>query len=444
MPRKRFWKKSDAKKELQTDKTEETGLMKNSKTIFDLDLTEETGLFKNSKTISDIRMTEETGLVQNSKTNVDPEEPALRLQKNRKTLNTCSKLCDMNLLNDSGDMNLLNDSAEMNLLNDSAELNIEVKIANKAQNEPLNNALAISVNSAKNGDIEQTRKLMFGSFHQGDVSFSPFSRGSQCTCIALTMLLKSYEGFSFTPEFIDRTLIAGDMLYSETLKRLQAKGKFLNKLLQFDELPMNVTLGDNHHIIKKHDLIWGLVVSDENNQVQTLHQSLDEAFKLSKYVLVMLGAICSALYKVSDNEYYFFDSHSHDSDGMSCCDGKSVLVLNKSIADTVLFMYNMYISMHIDLATQFEILPVSISTLCHSFADKDPLQKQYCRLDEKVSSMSISENEAESRKEYMRKYMQEKRNKRPTGLNGHLSVNCTCLICKSMQFIMTIKNIYGL
>ena len=179
MPRKRFWKKSDAKKELQTDKTEETGLMKNSKTIFDLDLTEETGLFKNSKTISDIRMTEETGLVQNSKTNVDPEEPALRLQKNRKTLNTCSKLCDMNLLNDSGDMNLLNDSAEMNLLNDSAELNIEVKIANKAQNEPLNNALAISVNSAKNGDIEQTRKLMFGSYHQGYDSISPFSRGSQ-------------------------------------------------------------------------------------------------------------------------------------------------------------------------------------------------------------------------------------------------------------------------
>ena len=35
-------------------------------------------------------------------------------------------------------------------------------------------------------------------------------------------------------------------------------------------------------------------------------------------------------------------------------------------------------------------------------------------------------------------------NKRPTGLNGHLSVNCTCLISKSMQIIMTIKNIYGL
>ena len=189
----------------------------------------------------------------------------------------------MNLLNDSAVMNFFNDSAEMNLLHDSAELNIEDKTANKDQNEPFNNALAISVKSAKNRKIDhqvQTRKFMFGSFHQEDDSFSPFSRGSQCTCIARKMLLKSYEGFSFTTDFIDRTLIAGDMLFGVILKRLQAKGKFLHKLLQFDELPMNVTLGDNHHVIKRYDLILGLVVSDENNQVQTLHQSLDEAFKL--------------------------------------------------------------------------------------------------------------------------------------------------------------------
>lgn len=35
--------------ELQTDKTEGTGLMKNSKTISDLDLTEENGLIKTVK-----------------------------------------------------------------------------------------------------------------------------------------------------------------------------------------------------------------------------------------------------------------------------------------------------------------------------------------------------------------------------------------------------------
>lgn len=43
------------------------------------DMTEETGLVKNSRTISDIKMTEETGLVKNSKTKVDPKEPGLRL-----------------------------------------------------------------------------------------------------------------------------------------------------------------------------------------------------------------------------------------------------------------------------------------------------------------------------------------------------------------------------
>eukprot|EP00105_Crassostrea_gigas_P014661 XP_011431404.1 PREDICTED: uncharacterized protein LOC105331065 [Crassostrea gigas] len=81
MPRRRYWKMIGARKEIRTDKTEETGLMKNSKTMSDLDLTEETGLLKNSKTMYGIRMTEETGLVKNSKTNVDPEEPALSVYK---------------------------------------------------------------------------------------------------------------------------------------------------------------------------------------------------------------------------------------------------------------------------------------------------------------------------------------------------------------------------
>jgi hypothetical protein len=81
MPKKKYWRKSGAKKDLRTDNTEEAGLVKNSKIIPDLDLTEEAGLFKNSKTMYDIRMTEETGLVKNSKTINDPEEPVLRKQK---------------------------------------------------------------------------------------------------------------------------------------------------------------------------------------------------------------------------------------------------------------------------------------------------------------------------------------------------------------------------
>lgn len=125
----------------------------------------------------------------------------------------------------------------------------------------------------------------------------------------------------------------------------------------------------------------------------------------------MIGAICSGIYKLSDNEYYFFDSHSHGSDGMSSCDGKSVLVLNRNIDDLVLYLYNMYNSMHIDFGTQFEILPISIKTLYHSFPENDPSQKRFYRMDEKLLLGMNSATKEQDRKTYMREYMKKKRDR---------------------------------
>ncbi|XP_061178430.1 uncharacterized protein LOC133187077 [Saccostrea echinata] len=406
MPRRKYWRMSGARKEIRTDKTEETGLMKNSKTMSDLDLTEETGLLKNSKTMYDIRMTEETGLIKNSKTKVDPEEPALRLQKNRKTKETCQT----NLINELCEKDLLNECAEKNLQN-----NVEKKLTNNALfTKTVLHNFGVMAEEGKSLTHEDNqvcnRKLVFGSFHQGDARFSSFSRGSQCTCNALTMLIKSYEGFSFSTEFIDGTLIAGDQVYIMLVKNLQQKQMFLNKLLKFDELPSNLTLGENHHVIETFETIWGLLVSEQqNSQVKTLHQALEEAFQVSRYLLIMIGAICSGIYKVSSNEYYFFDSHSHDSDGMSACDGKSVLVHSKGINDLVSYLYSMYNSMHIDFAMQFEILPISIKTLHHSFPEKSPLQKTFYKMDDHLSFAKNSEDQNLCRKSYMREYMRRKR-----------------------------------
>ncbi|XP_062602755.1 E3 ubiquitin-protein ligase BRE1A-like [Saccostrea cucullata] len=252
-------------------------------------------------------------------------------------------------------------------------------------------------------------KFVFGSFHQGDARFSSFSRGSQCTCNALTILIKSYEGFSFSTEFIDSTLIAGDQVYVMLVKNLQQRQMFLNKLLKLDELPSNLTLGENHHVIEKFETMWGLLVSEEQiSQVKSLHQALEEAFQVSRYLLIMIGAICSGVYKVSDKEYYFFDSHSHDSAGMSSCDGKSVLVQSTGIDDLVSYLYSMYNSMHIDFAMQFEILPISIKTLHHSFPEKSPLQKKFYKMDDHLSSVT-NPDQNPYRKRYMREYMRRKR-----------------------------------
>ena len=297
---------------------------------------------------------------------------------------------EMNLHNEL-EMNLLNELCETILCQNSAEMNLQNNVQkNLTNNDSLTKTIQNHLQPCEDNLVYQ-RKLVFGSFHQGDTRFSSFSRGSQCTCNALTMLIKCYEGFSFTTEFLDSTLIAGDQVYTTVVKSLMQKKIFHNKLLNFDELPSNLTLGENHHVIHKFDTIWGLVVSgDQNSPVKSLHQALDEAFQISRYLLIMIGAICSGVYKMSNTEYYFFDSHSHDNDGMSACEGKSVLVMNKGLDDLVTYLYNMYNSMHIDFSMQFEILPISISTLHHSFPERDPLQKKLYKIKLKMTLCPLS------------------------------------------------------
>ena len=73
----------------------------------------------------------------------------------------------------------------------------------------------------------------------------------------------------------------------------------------------------------------------------------------------MIGSVCSAIFEIND-EYYFFDSHSHGSDGLSCPDGQSVLVSFHCLEDLVAFMYAVYDSMFIDISAQFNMLPISM------------------------------------------------------------------------------------
>lgn len=249
----------------------------------------------------------------------------------------------MNLLNELCETKLCQNSTKMNLPN-----NVEKYLANNDSITKTVQNCSVTLDnenfqSNKYNLVYQKKFLVIGSLDQGDARFSSFSRGSQCTCNALTMLIKCYEGFSFTTEFVDNILIAGDQVYTTVVKSLMQKQIFHNKLLNFDELPSNLTLGENHHVFHKLDTIWRLVVTGEqNSHVKSLHQALDEAFQNSRYLLIMIGALCSGIYKKSNTEYYFFDSHSHDHDGMSACEGKSVLVMNKGLDDLVTYVYNMY------------------------------------------------------------------------------------------------------
>ena len=73
---------------------------------------------------------------------------------------------------------------------------------------------------------------------------------------------------------------------------------------------------------------------------------------------------------------YKSDSHSHDSSALSSPEGVSILIGFSSIDHLVSYLYALYQSMLIDLQTQFDILPISISgSLTQSNADQ--MQKYF-------------------------------------------------------------------
>ena len=132
-------------------------------------------------------------------------------------------------------------------------------------------------------------------------------------------------------------------------------------MLTFDGVPENVNVFTRDIHIIKSDIISGIAVQQfGNTSSPTLHQSMLTAFQSSSYVLVMIGAICSAVYK-KDGMYNFFYSHSHAQNGLSSCSGYSVLIRFSCLDDLITYLYALYDSMQIDMATQYDLLPVALT-----------------------------------------------------------------------------------
>ena len=139
------------------------------------------------------------------------------------------------------------------------------------------------------------------------------------------------------------------------------KGVFNSNLLTFDEIPSFIDISRARYNTHKSDIISGIAIQlSEDSGLPSLQESLYLSFQLSSYNLVLIGVICSAVFK-KDSKYYFFDSHSHGNDSLSACDGMSVLLSFKCLQDLVGYMYALYDSMMTDLGSQFKVLPINFS-----------------------------------------------------------------------------------
>ena len=65
--------------------------------------------------------------------------------------------------------------------------------------------------------------------------------------------------------------------------------------------------------------------TSEDEALPALHCALETAFLKSTSVLLITGAVCSAISK-RNNLYAFLISHTHGEDGLSSNDGTSILM----------------------------------------------------------------------------------------------------------------------
>ena len=268
-------------------------------------------------------------------------------------------------------------------------------------------------------NLWNAEQIIFGSFHQNDNRFLDQSRGFQCTCNALCMLV--CEEIQNSSE-LDKILYAGDVVYNTTVNSLKAQGKFVKSLLSLEEIPDTLEFESVNFLIEKQPITCGtLVITIENQALPSLHCALETAFTKSTSVLLISGAVCSAVHK-RNNSYIFFDSHSHGEDCLSSSDGTSILMSFSCLEDLIAYLYAFYESLRIDLTMQFDLLPISVRKKVHSCTPEKPsenlleayfydqtLRQKQKAVTTKKSEPSLNAKKKKNRKEYYRIYMQNVR-----------------------------------
>ena len=98
------------------------------------------------------------------------------------------------------------------------------------QNEQSNYETS-SEHSGQVHDVSEAENTYFASHNQADTMYSSFSRGSQCTCMLLSMILGLQDETHLSTDKLDLVLHHGDNLYRKVVLDFQNTGKFRNSLL---------------------------------------------------------------------------------------------------------------------------------------------------------------------------------------------------------------------
>ncbi|XP_072047335.1 uncharacterized protein [Amphiura filiformis] len=220
-------------------------------------------------------------------------------------------------------------------------------------------------------EVGLTSKV-FGNFHQGDMRFSPESKGKQCPCNCLAMLCTIEKTCnSLNSSHIDEMLIHGDTLYKSTAAKLEDCFELaVDGILTNDQLPTNFALGNSTYTVWYETVRYGRLDDNPNSERDPLTVELDTSFNITNKIIFNVDCYMMAIYKNPEtNSFIFFDSHSRDESGFPTPDGTAVALFFKDLQHLHTYLSCLTKTLHL-AERMFYIVPIAINEDTHT--ENDP------------------------------------------------------------------------
>ena len=206
-------------------------------------------------------------------------------------------------------------------------------------------------------------KVLCGTVHQGDVRFQ--YPGIQCTYISFFALasMRTKDPLNWTVNDVDVCVTRGnDEFIQHCLEQ-----NWEPKMLMANELPQVICVNGILFECRCSDIdiATGTLEQPLSGSTMSVSLPIDDAlvncFGISNSCLLICGGQTIALAK-RENDFFIFDPHSRDENGMQHHSGNAVLVTLSSFQSFVDFIKRLLLhSLRLKASEQYELIPILIA-----------------------------------------------------------------------------------
>lgn len=189
------------------------------------------------------------------------------------------------------------------------------------------------------------------------------SRNQQCTCNSLTFLAFLHENENVTRADLDLVLDKGNVMYKEARKRVP------NHIhLTTDELPDEVPARRYTHYVDMTQLsrygTFGEPLTGAVDSFLDLEAGLSCLLSDVQYALLLMRALCIAVFRTRSGRYGFFDPHSRTAKGLplppdSRTPGTAVMLTFTHLSDMIDRLRKYHKVLGTESSCNYELKPVA-------------------------------------------------------------------------------------